>query len=97
MKLRYRLIQRKNGLFYLFDRQTSKRESLETSDLVEGVSGRGSGERSSPAKAGSYGPADARSNEVSRKSRTVELEDHGAGSIPRRKGVSDSRESIRIW
>lgn len=32
MKPRFRLYRRKRGMFYLFDRITGKRESLETAD-----------------------------------------------------------------
>jgi hypothetical protein len=32
MKPRYRIYRRQGGVFYLFDRHTGKRESLETAD-----------------------------------------------------------------
>jgi hypothetical protein len=35
MKPRYRIYRRQGGVFYLFDRHTGKRESLETADEAE--------------------------------------------------------------
>ena len=35
MKARYRIYRRERGVFYLYDRQTGKRESLETADAGE--------------------------------------------------------------
>jgi len=37
MKPRYRIYRRQGGVFYLFDRQTGKRESLETTQTAEAV------------------------------------------------------------
>ena len=36
MKPRYRIYRRQGGVFYLFDRHTGKRESLETADESAG-------------------------------------------------------------
>ena len=37
MRLRYRIYHRQGGIFYLFDRQTGKRESLQTTDKASAL------------------------------------------------------------